>query len=253
MENLDSEKKTDPINLKNLNEALSKAQGAIEAALKTAENPAFKKDGKASKYADIFEVIEVIKVPAKENGLSVNFNFKSTLDSKEDVLDWIQYIIRHSSGELFVSDWLYMRSRGATQHDFGASNTYYRRQLLKSIYQIPEDDDDGNSQSLSDQGKKSNAQGSQNSSKPNQAAASKPAIKNHAPGAQNQADPADYVIPLGTATKGKKVREVPEQTLIKAYEWANDQFRAGQESKEITEMINNIGAFLASVGVKHGT
>src|SRR6187455_1400283 len=123
--------------------ALSKAQGAIKHAKKTQENDHFK-----SNYANIADIIEVIQGPASINGLSVTFNFKSEIGEGGKVWNFIKYIIRHDSGEVFESEWVVMLMRSNTQHDFGSSNTYYRRQLLKSIYQIPEEDDDGNSQSI---------------------------------------------------------------------------------------------------------
>ncbi len=129
--------------LKNLFAALAKAQGAIEAAKKTKENPAFSRGEKKSTYADIAEVIEVIQKPASENGLSVIFNY--SLDA--DVL-FINYVLMHSSGETMTGGKVPMFLRDKTMHGFGASNTFMRRQLLKSIYQIPEEDDDGNSQSM---------------------------------------------------------------------------------------------------------
>ncbi len=131
---------------KNLFTALSKAQSEIEAATKTQKNEAFKKDGKASKYADISDVLDAIREPAGKNGLSVFFNYKSTVDAANPRA-WIQYIISHSSGEQFISEWTLMYLRDHTMHGFGSGNTYYRRQLLKGIYQIPEEDDDGNAQS----------------------------------------------------------------------------------------------------------
>ncbi len=134
------DKEQNPINL--LFAALSKAQGSISAALKSKENPAFKREGKVSTYADIADVIEVIQKPASDNGLSVFFNYRSDAEGT-----FIQYMLNHSSGQRFISDFVFMFMRGGTAHDFGASNTFMRRQLLKSIYQIPEEDDDGNSAS----------------------------------------------------------------------------------------------------------
>lgn len=138
---MDNENAND--NHSQLAKALAIAQGQIQAATKSSENPAFKKsDGKKSTYADLAEVIAVIQKPASENGLSTIFNFK--LDA--DVM-FINYELWHSSGEVHVSTWVPMFLRDKTLHGFGASNTFMRRQLLKAIYQIPEEDDDGNSQS----------------------------------------------------------------------------------------------------------
>lgn len=125
--------------LKNIYDALAKAQGQIQSAKKTSQNPAFKKDGKNSTYADIAEVIDVIQKPAADNGLSVIFDFSLNGETL-----YINYIIMHSSGEKIVGSPVPMFLREKTVHGFGSSNTFMRRQLLKAIYQIPEEDDDGN-------------------------------------------------------------------------------------------------------------
>lgn len=127
-----------------ISEALSKAQGQIEAAEKSQENAAFTRGSKKSMYANLSDVIEVIRKPAMSNGLSVLFNFKT-----ENNAQWIKYVLIHVSGELIESEWVEMLMSQRTQHAFGGANTYYRRQLLKAIYQIPEDDDDGNEASKS--------------------------------------------------------------------------------------------------------
>ncbi len=166
-----------------LAEALSKAQGEIEAAEKSSENPAFKKDGKNSKYADIAEVIEVIQKVGKANGLSVIFDFKP--DSANNM--FIRYIIIHASGEFYEGSWVPMFLRDKTQHAFGAANTYMRRQLLKAIYQIPEDDDDGNKNSGKGANENSSQQDPQTSPQqekkkvPNMAPQGKPKQDPHPP------------------------------------------------------------------------
>jgi hypothetical protein len=127
--------------MKNLNAALAKAQAEIKGAKKSAENPFFK-----SNYADLAECLEAIQGPAGKNGLSVIFDFKTEF-AGENPANYIRYFLKHESGEQFESQWLLMFMKDKTPQGFGASCTYYRRQLLKSIYQVPELDDDGNSQS----------------------------------------------------------------------------------------------------------
>lgn len=161
-----------------LNAALVKTQGMIEHATKSKENPAFARAGKKSTYADIADVIEVIQKAAASNGLAVTFNFKTTMNG-EKAHSWIQYVIRHDSGESEASDWIRMFLSADTAHGFGAANTYYRRQLLKAIYQIPEEDDDGNLAS----GKASDT-----------ARTGRPAPKNHAPGASPTPDEIDQAL-----------------------------------------------------------
>lgn len=125
-------------NNKNLKAALSKAQGQLKAAKKSQDNPFFK-----SKFADLAECLDVIQEPASKNGLSLIFNFKTELVG-EHPATYVQYILSHESGEELKSDWLLMFMKDKTPQGFGASCTYYKRQLIKAIYQIPEVDDDGN-------------------------------------------------------------------------------------------------------------
>ena len=145
--------------------ALAKTQGAIKAATKSQENTHFSKANKKATYADIADVIEVIQGPASANGLSVFFDYKS-----EGTDTFIRYFICHESGDFMFGNWVLMLMRDKTMHGFGAANTYYRRQLLKGIYQIPEDDDDGNSQST-----------------PKEPEKEKPKSKNYAPSSDTRA------------------------------------------------------------------
>lgn len=126
-------------NNKNIYTALSKAQGEIKGAAKSADNPFFK-----SKFADLSEVLAVIQEPAAKNGLSTLFNVKTEIIGENPVF-WIQYHLNHSSGESIKSDWVIMLMAKKDAHGFGAALTYFKRQLLKMIYQISEVDDDANS------------------------------------------------------------------------------------------------------------
>lgn len=128
-----------------LNEALAKAQGEIKPAAKSSENPFFK-----SKFANLEEVILSLQGPAAKNGLSVIFDFKTEF-IENNPASYIRYMILHSSGESFQSHWILMFMKDKTAQGFGAACTYYKRQLLKAMFNIPEsDDDDGNSISIPD-------------------------------------------------------------------------------------------------------
>lgn len=127
---------------KSIKAALAKTQGEIRGAKKSQDNPFYK-----SKFADLAECLEVVQGPASQNGLSLLFNFKTEFIG-ENPATYIQYILAHNSGEQYASDWLLMFMKDKTPQGFGASCTYYKRQLLKAVYQIPElDDDDGNAAS----------------------------------------------------------------------------------------------------------
>lgn len=151
--------------IKDLSAALSLAQGQIKGAKKSADNPFFK-----STYADLSECLDAIQDPAKNNGLSLIFNFKTEFIGDRPA-NYIQYQLFHSTGQFIESDWILMFMKDQTPQGFGSSCTYYKRQLVKAIYQIPEIDDDGNQQSIQ---------------KPVQQ--QRPPVKNYAPGAINKTE-----------------------------------------------------------------
>lgn len=146
--------------IKELAAALSIAQGQIKGAKKSADNPFFK-----SSYADLSECLDAIQEPAAKNGLSLVFNFKTDFVGA-DPANYINYQLFHTSGQFIESEWVLMFMKDKTPQGFGSSCTYYKRQLVKAIYQIPEIDDDGNQQSIQ---------------KPIQQ--QRPPVKNYAPGA----------------------------------------------------------------------
>jgi hypothetical protein len=119
--------------------ALSKAQGKFGEAQKTSENPGFKKDGKASKYADMAAVIEAIKIPMAEAGLAYIQPIYSVGDN-----DLMETVITHSSGQWIKSEPIALIIKDHSNiHAFKSSVTYYRRTCLLSMLGIPEADDDG--------------------------------------------------------------------------------------------------------------
>lgn len=224
-----------------LSEALSKAQGQIQAATKSAENPAFSRPGKTSTYAKLEDVIEVIQKPASDNGLSVIFNFKGDAANM-----FICYRLMHSSGEFIDSEWVPMFLRNKDLHGFGASNTFMRRQLLKAIYQIPEEDDDGNSQSLKPQNdpKPPAQQRKKQDPKPGTGGAQNkngPPPQNAQPGNGGNSgapahhkytgNPGDFVITFTKNFKGKAIKDIPFEDLGQLLSWCvdNNQFPDFQE------------------------
>lgn len=137
--------------------ALAKAQGQIEGAVKGTPNPFFK-----SKFADLAECIYVTQKPAANNGLSLIFDFKTEIMGENPVF-WIRYILSHSSGESFQSNWIVMLMTKKDAQGFAAACTYYKRQLMKAVYNIPEVDDDAQSISYNEPKTfQNNTQASQN-------------------------------------------------------------------------------------------
>ena len=116
--------------------ALAKAQGQMQHAIKDSLNPHYK-----SKYADLANVIDAIRAPLSENGLS--FVQPIRLDNGVTILDTILF---HTSGQWIKSSMtvnIDVTSKNAIQ-SFGAALTYLKRYLLSSLIGIAQDDDDGN-------------------------------------------------------------------------------------------------------------
>jgi hypothetical protein len=122
--------------IKEIATAMAAAQAEMGSAKKGKDNPFFK-----SKYADISEVIKVIKEPFANNGLSY-VQFPVEKDGRVGV----ETILMHSSGE-FVSHEFTVNLSKQDAQGAGSAITYCRRYALQSIAGIPAEDDDGNTAS----------------------------------------------------------------------------------------------------------
>jgi hypothetical protein len=119
-----------------LAKALCKAQAEMGGAKKGSDNPFFK-----SKYADLSSVIQAIKEPFSDNGLSyVQFPIE------DQARIGIETILMHSSGEWLSQSFTVQLNKQDAQ-GAGSAITYCRRYGLQSIAGIPSEDDDGNSAS----------------------------------------------------------------------------------------------------------
>ena len=116
--------------------ALVNAQASMAGAKKSAANPFFK-----SKYANLEEVIQVVKSAFADNGLSfVQFPVS------EEGHAGVETIIMHESGEFIANQFLLKCAKGDPQ-GMGSAITYARRYGLQSACGIPSEDDDGNAAS----------------------------------------------------------------------------------------------------------
>ena len=114
--------------------ALNKAQAEMSGAKKSAKNPFFK-----SNYANLEEVINCVKEPFANNGLSfVQFPISG------DGLAGVETIIMHESGEFIANEFMLKCAKNDPQ-GMGSAITYARRYGLQSACGIPSEDDDGES------------------------------------------------------------------------------------------------------------
>lgn len=125
-------------NIGKLAEALAKAQGAMSHAHKESENPAFKRGDKASKYADLSNVVDAIRAAFSANGLAYVQAIKPHESSAV-----VETILMHSSGE-WVSSEISVPVEKKGAHGLGSALTYARRFALAAIAGVAQADDDGN-------------------------------------------------------------------------------------------------------------
>ena len=116
--------------------ALNKAQAEMSGAKKSAANPFFR-----SSYANLEEVINCVKEPFADNGLSfVQFPISG------DGAAGVETTIMHESGEFISGEFMLKCSKNDPQ-GMGSAITYARRYGLQSACGIPSEDDDGNAAS----------------------------------------------------------------------------------------------------------
>jgi hypothetical protein len=126
----------------NVHVALAAAQAAMKAPEKNAENPAFKRDGKPMKYADLSSVVESIRKPLTDNGLT--WGWRSEYAADAGLWVWTAFIAHGESGTEVCCAVPINASTG-NNHAFKSAVTYAKRIGLESVSgQSPGDDDDGN-------------------------------------------------------------------------------------------------------------
>jgi hypothetical protein len=117
--------------------ALCKAQSEMGGAAKSADNPFFK-----SKYADLSSVVQAVKQPFADNGLSY-VQFPISTQSAIGVVTRLM----HESGEWMEQDY-YLPLQKLDPQAAGSAITYARRYSLQAVAGIPAEDDDGESSML---------------------------------------------------------------------------------------------------------
>jgi hypothetical protein len=123
--------------------ALAKAQGAMKPAAKDASNPAFKRGGKESKYADLAANVEAARQPLAINGLSVVQEATMSLLDNTLCVECSTRLM-HSSGQWLQFDPLTVPMMKPDAHGVGSALTYARRYALGAVLGLVAEDDDGN-------------------------------------------------------------------------------------------------------------
>jgi len=120
--------------VKQIAEALVKAQKGFSPALKQSNNPHFR-----SKYADLATCVEAVIDALNNNGIAL---MQMTHECQDGVT--VETVFIHASGELLSAGKLHVP---AVKHDaqgYGSALTYARRYSLMAACGIAPEDDDGN-------------------------------------------------------------------------------------------------------------
>lgn len=127
------------VDIGKLAEALAKAQGDIQGAVKDSTNPHFR-----SKYADLASVWDACREQLSKNGLSVI----QTMDDEERPGDLVTVVttLAHSSGQ-WIRGRLAMKPVKSDPQGIGSAITYARRYALAAMVGVAPEDDDGNAAS----------------------------------------------------------------------------------------------------------
>lgn len=126
-----------------LAEALSAAQGVLKGAIMDAENPAYKREGAVSKYADLAAVWDACREALSANKLAVIQTTHAFGDH------WVlRTTLAHASGESISGDFP-LRPMKPDMQGFMGAVTYARRAGLAAICGVAPrgEDDDGNAAS----------------------------------------------------------------------------------------------------------
>jgi hypothetical protein len=124
--------------LKEIAPALVKAQTKIKAALRDSTNPHFR-----SKYADLSSVVDAVKSPLLECGISF---LQGVQDAEGGVA--VETMLLHTSGE-WISSTLRIPAVKQDAQGYGSAITYGRRYGLQAMCGVPAEDDDGNAATAS--------------------------------------------------------------------------------------------------------
>ncbi len=121
--------------MKNLYQALLKAQQEFGPVLKNATNPAYK-----SKYTDLSGVVETITETLHNNGLLV-LQPTAVIDGENVVRTMV---IHAESAECLESTYKVVTKDATDPQKVGAGLTYARRYALMAFFGLAPEDDDGN-------------------------------------------------------------------------------------------------------------
>jgi len=128
--------------MKQIATALVKAQKAFGPALKESVNPAFRRDGKGGKYADLASCINAVMDSLNNNGIAL---VQQNQPHPDGIL--VETVFIHESGEMLNCGQIFVPAAKHDPQGYGSALTYARRYSLMAACGIAPEDDDGNAAS----------------------------------------------------------------------------------------------------------
>lgn len=126
--------------MKQIAQALVKAQKAFGPALKSSSNPHFK-----SRYADLAACVEAVIDGLNSNGIML---MQQTHECADGVI--VETLFLHESGETLSAGKLHVPASKQDAQGYGSALTYARRYSLMAACGIAPEDDDGNAATKKD-------------------------------------------------------------------------------------------------------
>jgi len=123
------------MDIKELADALSRAQAKVENAKKTSQNPHFK-----SNYADLATIWDVIREPLTSEGLSV---LQLPCQAPAGSVG-LRTVLLHKSGQSLEESYFLALKDASNPQQAGSAFTYMKRYALLGVAGIASEDDDGN-------------------------------------------------------------------------------------------------------------
>jgi len=122
--------------------AFVKAQKEFGPALKSAINPAFVKNGRGGRYADLAACVEAVIDALNNNGIALT---QRVSPCDNGVI--VETVFIHESGETINNGQLHVPAAKNDPQGYGSALTYARRYSLMAACGIAPEDDDGNAAS----------------------------------------------------------------------------------------------------------
>ena len=126
----------------NIAAAFVKAQKEFGPALKSAINPAFVKNGRGGRYADLAACVEAVIDALNNNGIALT---QRVSPCDNGVI--VETVFVHESGETMNNGQLHVPAAKNDPQGYGSALTYARRYSLMAACGIAPEDDDGNAAS----------------------------------------------------------------------------------------------------------